>query len=204
MADQDLATERVRLIDRWNWGPFLTPVVEYIERVAAAVMQRPVQVNICRNWKVRGHVICGPDAGLTFNYSRLQPHWFVGPVENINLERCRRPYWPDELPSRFALEDPGRHSGLIRVRSRQKLAPNHGVRPVQLKRRWGCDRAGQHPCSQAGEPLAVGDRIRVRRILMGQAEEHQLRSSLRKVTCGSRRWLSRRAPDQMTTMDSYS
>ncbi|CAN7383979.1 hypothetical protein [Variovorax sp. LjRoot178] len=84
MTDQTLAIERVRLIDRGNWGQFLTPVVQYIERVAAAVMQRPVQVNICRNWKVRGHVIYGPDAGLTFNYSRLQPHWFVGPVENIN------------------------------------------------------------------------------------------------------------------------
>lgn len=76
--------ERLRLIDPAHWGPILTPVAEYLERVASAILCRPVPVNICRNWNFRAHVAYGRDVGLLLNYSRLQPRWFVGPVRDIN------------------------------------------------------------------------------------------------------------------------
>ena len=75
---------RLRLVDRSAWGPYLTPVVEYVERTACLLMNKPVQVNICRNLSLSAHVVYGPDAGLAFNYSRLGTRWFVGPVADIN------------------------------------------------------------------------------------------------------------------------
>lgn len=47
-------------------------------------MNKPVQVNICRNMSPNAHAFYGPDAGLVLNYSRLGTRWFVGPVDDIN------------------------------------------------------------------------------------------------------------------------